>query len=418
MSNRPKAPGLKWRTRRSGHVPIWIASDPSYPIRTENLSRFADDPDALVTRCEQLQAAMLDWIARANEPPLLQFDGTFRSLFRVWQADPDSPFHALRPSTRRTYQTYIKALEVQVGARRIDRIDGRDVTRWFRGWAGVDDLRSPTAKLAAAQMRLAIVKAAVRFGVMCRHKGCADLAVVLGSLSFPAPKPRTSAPTAAQVTDLRQAARIAGRPGRALAYAIQFETTLRQWDVIGTWVDLSDPRPSAVHNQGRKWVGPTWAMVDHDLILRLTPDKTRDSSGARVAFDLRLCPMVIEEIAAIPPERRNGPLVLNEATGFPYRDRQFRDGWHSDATAAGWPRGMWNRDIRAGGNTEAQRAGARLEDRRKVIGHTAGSAVTAEVYDRDALEAHRRVARARLSQRGEQPRNEVRERAGNESENL
>jgi hypothetical protein len=59
---------------------------------------------------------------------------------------------------------------------------------------------------------------------------------------------------------------------------------------------------------------------------------------------------------------------------------------------------MWNRDIRAGGNTEAQQAGTRLEDRAKVAGH-APERTIADVYDRDRLEAFRRVARARVERR-------------------
>ncbi len=59
---------------------------------------------------------------------------------------------------------------------------------------------------------------------------------------------------------------------------------------------------------------------------------------------------------------------------------------------------MWNRDICAGGNTEGLKVGALLEDRRKVMGHAADD-TTAEVYDRDVLEAHRRVAKARTRHR-------------------
>ena len=63
------------------------------------------------------------------------------------------------------------------------------------------------------------------------------------------------------------------------------------------------------------------------------------------------------------------------------------------------PRHGLNRDLRAGGNTEGQRAGAPLDDRKKLMGHTAVSRVTAQVYDRDKLEAARRVSRARVAHR-------------------
>jgi hypothetical protein len=55
--------------------------------------------------------------------------------------------------------------------------------------------------------------------------------------------------------------------------------------------------------------------------------------------------------------------------------------------------------LRAGATTEARQAGADIDDLKKVMGHTAGSKATADVYDRDKLEAHRRVAKARKTKR-------------------
>jgi hypothetical protein len=48
---------------------------------------------------------------------------------------------------------------------------------------------------------------------------------------------------------------------------------------------------------------------------------------------------------------------------------------------------------------EAREAGAEIDDLKKVMGHAAGSKMTADVYDRDKLEAHRRVAKARKTRR-------------------
>jgi hypothetical protein len=46
-------------------------------------------------------------------------------------------------------------------------------------------------------------------------------------------------------------------PRAALAYAIQFEGVVRQWDVKGQWLPMSDRTPSAIHYKGKKWIGPT-----------------------------------------------------------------------------------------------------------------------------------------------------------------
>ena len=108
-----------------------------------------------------------------------------------------------------------------------------------------------------------------------------------------------------------------GRHRAAFAFAVQFETTARQWDVVGQWTRMDDPRPSALTFGSHKWIGPTWSAIDANLILTLTPSKTERSTGAKIHVDLSRCPMVVEELANIPQEARSGPLVVNEATGRP-----------------------------------------------------------------------------------------------------
>lgn len=388
-----KAPGLIWRAGR----PMWRASKDAakrgYPVKNVNLASLSDDDAAIVARCVRLQAEMRQWLSGEQVGSPEAFDGTITALLRIYQTDPESPYHKLKPSARHPYDVYARMLTMEVGRRRIDMIDGRDIRRWHAAWATpVEPGGRP--KLAAAKMAIVVLKSALSFGKTCRMRGCADLKSILEEITFPAPKPRTAAPTAAQVIAARAAAHALGHPRAALAYALQFETTARQWDVIGQWLPLSDPRPSAVIDRGRKWIGPTWATIDESLVMRLVPTKTEDSSAAAVTFDLRLCPMVMEELAHIAPAERTGPLVAVPA-GSPYRQWHFRDLWRRCADRAGIDKSIWNRDLRAGGNTEAQQAGALLEDRKKVIGHTDRSGVTAKVYDRDRLEAHRRVAQAR-----------------------
>jgi integrase len=72
--------------------------------------------------------------------------------------------------------------------------------------------------------------------------------------------------------------------------------------------------------------------------------------------------------------------------------------WRRCATQAGISSSVWNRDLRAGGITEARQAGAPTDDVAKTAGH-ASKRTTARVYDRDTLEAARRVAKARIAHR-------------------
>ena len=111
--------------------------------------------------------------------------------------------------------------------------------------------------------------------------------------------------------------------------------------MIGEWIPLNDPRPSALIDGRRKWIGPTWSQIDENLVLRVTPTKTEGSSQARVILDLRSYPMVVEELAGVALGARKGPLIANPRTGLPYRQSYFREVWRRCAAAAGVSQTIW-----------------------------------------------------------------------------
>jgi hypothetical protein len=396
-----QAPGLRWRTTAIGRTPLWRATKAaikaSYPVKSVNLAPFTHDERLLLQRCQRLQAEMLDWLAGRRERPMV-FDGTFASLISIYQRDPESPYQSLKPSSRHPYDIYCRMLTLEIGARRIDACDGRDARRWFAAWSAPDELGG-RPRIAAARMAIIVLKTALSFGKACRLTGCAEFKATFEDIRFKAPAPRQQAPTAVEIIAARLAAHQFGHHAAAFAYALQFEASLRQWDVIGEWIPLADPRPSAVIRGQAKWIGPTWSQIDGDLVFRLTPSKTEDSSQARVVFDLSAYPMVVEELAGIPIEARTGPLIVNHRTGLPYKHEYFRVLWRRCAEQAGISSSVWNRDLRAGGITEARQAGAPTDDVARTVGH-ASKRTTAQVYDRDTLEAARRVAKARTAHRG------------------
>jgi hypothetical protein len=382
-------PGLKYRHRVGGAVPYWFApAEAAKRGFKPRAVRLHGTDDEIAAHCARLQAQALTFLttARYARP---DFDLTFGALLDRYLTDPESSYVRLDYGSTHPYTVYAGKLKERIGAVRIDLTDGRDVQRWFKQWAGVDNLKHPSARLPRAHAMLSVLKAAVSFGIVCRLAGCAEFAAILRELKFPHKKPRAYAPTAAQVEAARAAARAAGAPSRALAYAIQFDTTLRQWDVRGVWVPLADPRPSSIIQGLRKWIGPTWGMVDANLVLRLTYGKTEDTSGLRGTYDLSACPMVMEELQHVPAPR-SGPLVVDERDGLPYRGDNFLRAWKRDFKAAGIPAGVWNRDLRAGAITEAGMANADRGQLRKVTGHTTDRMI-GEVYDRDTLEAHRAI---------------------------
>jgi hypothetical protein len=394
-----RPPGLRF----DGDRPFWRASKAAvkarYPVKSVNLASLADNERLLRDRCIKLQREMLEWLSN-GERRLIRFDGTFLTLLDVYHSDPKSTYFKLKHSSRAPYDVYIRMMRAEIGKCRLDRTDGVDVLDWFEAWAAPAERGGPR-QLAKAHMAIAVLKAALTFGVMRRLPGCAEFRMILDAMKgkLPGLPSRKIIMSADQVTAARQAVRDMGHAPAALAYAIQFEGVVRQWDVKGQWLPLDDRQPSAVIYKGKKWFGPTWAHVDENLILRWMPTKTETTSAPEIVVDLRACPMVMDELQDVPQSSRKGPLIVNPETGRPYSEDQFNEIWRAAAQAAGIPKKAWNRDLRKSGSTEARQAGAPIDDLKKLMGHTPETEVTAEVYDMANLEAHRRIAAARKVQR-------------------
>lgn len=387
-----RPPGLRY----DGDRPMWRATKAAvkagYPVKSVNLANLADNERLLRDRCIKLQREMLEWLSNGNRREV-QFDGTFASLIDLYLTDPKSSFFQLKYASRQPYEVYSRMMRAEIGGCRLDRTDGRDVDTWFEFWA--DAAEGEARHIAKARTAIAVLKAAVRFGIKCRKPGCAEFKAILSACRFEGLRPRDAVITAEQVVKARAAAHAAGHPRLALCYALQFEGTVRQWDLKGQWLPLSEPQPSAIIDRGLKWIGATWANVDENLILRIKPGKTDETTRQEVVLDMRVCPMVMEELEHVPPEARKGPLIVHPNTGLPYAGTVFNEVWRAAREAAGIAADVWNRDLRASGSTEAKAAGARTDDLQKTMGHAPGSKVTAKVYDRAALEAHRRIAQAR-----------------------
>jgi hypothetical protein len=396
MENKTKAPQLVW----DRGVPIWRATRAAikagFPTKRANLKFFANNEAALIARCQRLTVEQNEWLSgRRNRD--VTFDGTVRSVLNLWQTDRDSPYQKIEASTRHPYDIYARMIIETVGARRVDALDGRDLRRWHAQWsAPLEEGGKP--RIAAARMAIIVLKNALTFAATCRKPGCADLRNILRDINFPGPRPRMEAPTAAEVIAARKAAHEIGHSAAALAFALQFEGAMRQWDVTGKWVPLSDKRPSSIIDGTSKWIGPMWSQIDANMILRYTPAKTRFTSGAQVVLDLRMLPMVLVELGKMPEEARRGPLIVNPRTGLPYRNWYFGEVWRRVRKITGIRKEIWNRDMRAGAVTEGRQAGAPTDDLAKQAGH-ANKRTTAKVYDRDQLEASRRVAQARVAHR-------------------
>ena len=237
------------------------------------------------------------------------------------------------------------------------------------------------------------VRQLISYGVTLGYDDCFRADTILSKIRFKTPPARKSVMTAEHVDVVRKAAHAEGWPSVALATVLQFELALRQKDVIGEWEPVTGGE-GGIRYHDTRWVnGMLWSDIGPDLVLRKTHTKT----GFDVEHDLKLHPMVLEEIALVPIEKRIGPMIIAETTGEPYKHRNFTQRWRVLADKAGVPRTVWNMDARAGAITEAYDLGATETDVMKAAGHK--NRQTSSRYNRGTIEQTSRVAQLRLTKR-------------------
>ena len=402
-----RAPGLKWR--REHTAAYWVArADLVKKGFKPSTVRIHFDPAdfshqaKIAAKCRVLQAEMLAWQRDGGAPRVGAFDGTFRSLIRIYQMERSSPFHRLRERSRTFYLYGFRLLDQVIGSARVDAVNGADIRRLY------EDLRTPkpltkkqreqgltTApdRMRRAYAAIQMLRVVVNYGRTLKFDACCVLGDVLANMEFEGLKRRESRITYEQVRAFCHAAHAAGRPSMALGITLQFDLGMRQRDVIGEWVTDKTPAQPGIVFAGMRWAdGLTFEHIT-GTVLRKKTSKT----GKVVEHDLAQLPDTLAELERIPPLRRIGPLVLNEETGLPYKRRVYTKWFRTIARAAGIPDDVWSMDARAGAVTEALDAGAQPMDVMNAAGHTQLS--TTQGYDRGMLKKTSRVAQLRVASR-------------------
>jgi hypothetical protein len=391
------APGRKRMVRANGRINVyWVAAPAAvkagYRPKTVPLN---DDPgDVIATmeiaaRCRALWAEMLEFMAGAERGPSGASIGTIAWIVDLYQIDQDSPYRRIRSSTRPGYDRALAIVRSTVGERRLDTVTANDVRRWFKNWGRADgdgELANPRRAYWALQM----LRIAVKYGKGLRNPACRELSEILTETEFPAPKGRRQAMSADQAIAIVAKAHELSLPNLARAVALQFGCALRQKDVIGEWVKAPG---------GEQWTsGLLWGEhVKTDWQLEKPTSKSNFSEIAE--FDLRLLPIVMDELQLVPPTSRIGPVILDERTGKPYRQREFARRFREIARAAGVPDSIWNMDARAGAVTDAYDKGAREVDAMDLGTHT--QLATNRRYSRNRMAATSRVAVLRFGAKNE-----------------
>jgi hypothetical protein len=388
------APGLAWRPRMNEWVAYWqcrtdlarLGHKPTI-VRLWNGTEINETDRAFImSECERLQSEML--IFSQGGLPDGGFSGKVLHLSRLYQMDADSTFRKLRYQSRKYYMDLLGVIERDHGMEELREIKARTLLRWHEDW----QKRGQT--MARALLRM--LRTLFTFGAtILEDEECERLCGVMSKMRFPMPPKRNVIITAAQVEAVRAKAHEMGYPSLALAQAFQFDCLFRQKDVIGEYVPESEPGMSDVIRDSQKWLrGIRWNEIDANLILKHTTSKRQKE----IEIDLKLCPMVMAELArfgdVLPA---SGPVITRESTGLPWPTNSYRVYWRQVAAACGIPKGVKNMDSRAGGITEASDAGAPLEHIRHAATHS--DTKTTAGYSRGSVSKTAEVLRLRAAHR-------------------
>ena len=246
---------------------------------------------------------------------------TLKQLIALFCDETDSPFHNLQYQVRVKHQRLLERISREHGNHDLHNIRARNLLAWHKSWMS-------GGKTAMARALVSQLRVLFRFGAtLLEDPECLRLLNTLREIRFPKNLPRKPRMTIDQVKAVRVKAHWRGWGSIALAQALQFTLMLRQKDVIGEWVPLTEPGTSDTKTERHgKWLrGLRWSQIDENMILRNNHDG--------IEFDLR-APMVIEELALYsrtPVVRLTraalpalGPMIVCEVTGYPYLTAEFR----------------------------------------------------------------------------------------------
>jgi hypothetical protein len=338
------APGLKWRPRVGGDVPMWIPPGPAikagYLPKSLMLDRNATQYE-IAEVCRKQWCDLEEWRSGKHKPVKL----TISWLIDRYLGDLTSPFHTVKPDTQQSYRWECKRIRETVGEMRLDpkleggiyvpRRTGEDFRRWFLNW-GHPPGKPPTP--SRATHCIAMLRTLIGYYVTIGGQGGGQLRDILSEMRFEKSPARSQTIIYEQVDAIVNKAEEMGFRSIAIATLAQYELIERRAHIIGQW-------------DGDTWAdGWVWEGVSPDWVISYYQTKT---GRVRREFDLKPVQRLLGLLQLTPKEARRGPIVLCEATGEPWVKRRYQETFRRIARAAGVPDEIFSMDMRSGGVTEA-----------------------------------------------------------------
>lgn len=304
---------------------------------------------------------------------------TIATLADAYKAHEDSRYTGSRPRTRDKEGYRIARLKQDCGSTTIADIKAAWLIRKHKEW-------SAGGTIPWAYELVSLVRRLCGFGFAFLEEAECDRVIrMMAEMTFKKGKPRTQRLTYAQVVAIIAEANRVERPMIALAQALMWDCGWRQTDAIGEYIDRSEPDETDIEPvRYGKWVrGARWPELGADLVLRHVTSKR----GAPSEMPILYAPLVLAQLRlmfgsvdrSVLPAR--GAIIINEKTGWPFSDGEFRKAWRKIATAAGVPKDVQNRDSRAGRATDARSRNLSRDQIQALLGHSKGE--TTEIYLRD-----------------------------------
>ena len=414
-----KAPGFK-KIRRGPGKPVdlyWQASDAAieagYLPKMVPIAVDLEAPETAValieSRCAELQTEMNAWLDGQRDDRLRlapKWDGTIGSLIDCFRSDEDSAFQEVQDDTADGYDVWFKMIRETVGKRVLKFVVPKDFRRWYREWQkrsagkGGDGTRTAYGGIQGVRMLL-------NYGIECRFRVCKDLREDMDMIRFRRGAAREETLSYGEVKAIIECALADGNKSLALSQALQYETFLRQTDVIGKWSKVEPTyvaQPGEIVLRGKVWRGLTMDMISLGKDLRIRTSKT----GQAVIHRVGSCELVVLVLGHYTPDGWKGPVACR-ADGTPFPDRQsYAKAWRSVAERVGVGRKKQNRDSRASGISEAAEAGVSDDVIQQQSGH-AGKQILRKAYKRLGGDASQRSHEARREYRQKKTQSEAAE---------
>ena len=204
----------------------------------------------------------------------------------------------------------------------------------------------------------------LNYGAMIEFTGASDLHNVVSRMRFKGNRPRSVAPSRAEVYQIIHEAQTCRLSALALGFCLQFELGLSASDVIGVW---EKGEGAFTDQHGRSWKnGLTWNDISSDLLV-LTKGRNKTDQEP-IDYHIASNSPLYEMLSRVPMVERVGP-VIKCKNGTPYKAQSYSRGFHRIAKDLGLAQ-YTNRDLRAAAITGAREMGASVEANRDFAQHT------------------------------------------------